>query len=97
MLAPKFKNLKNYILGSLLLIVLSVRYYPGKLGKSLKESGQYFLAFVIYGLAFAFLFKWFLKKFLRRDLSWETFFRLALWAAVVMALGESLRLYFAPY
>ena len=79
-----------------LLLLLNVRYYAGHWFHTFKESARLSLASFIYGLAFAFLFKWFLRKFLRRELPKAEFWRVALWAGVIMALGESLRLYFAP-
>lgn len=80
-----------------LLLLFNFRYYSGNWVLTFKESARHSLASVIYGLAFAFLFKWFSRKFLRQDVGWENFTKIAIWAAVVMALGESLRAYFAPH
>ncbi len=91
------KTWKEYLLGSLILISLSIRYYPGHLHRTFLETSRFLGAVILYGLGFAFLFKWALRQFLKKELRWENFFKVALWAAVVMALGESLRHYLRPY
>lgn len=90
-------KIKDYFVPFVLLLILNLRYYPGNLELTLKQNFRFLLASFIYGLAFAFIFKWFLRQFLRRELSRENFVKIALWAAVIMAFGEFLRVYFAPY
>ena len=90
-------TLKNYLVPLILLLILNARYCPGDWALTLKQNFKFLLASLLYGVAFAFLFKWFLRKFLRRDLRRENLVKIALWAAVIMALGEFLRIYFAPH
>ena len=91
------QNPKEYLVGAILLLLLSVRYYPGYPERTLLESVKFLLAVLLYGLGFAFLCQWVAKKFLKKDLPRTAFFKIALWAAVIMALGESLEHYFRPY
>ncbi|HFC96961.1 MAG TPA: hypothetical protein ENJ40_00685 [Thermosulfurimonas dismutans] len=85
---------REYLSGIILLLFLSIRYYPQSLERTLIESLRFLGAVILYGLGFAYLFKWALQQFLHRGLSRDQFLRIALWAGVIMALGESLRHYF---
>jgi len=89
-------KIKNYLLPLVLILAFNLRYYPGNLELTLKQNFKSLLASFIYGLAFAFLLKWFLQKIVRKELSRENFFKVALWAAAIMAFDEFLRFYFAP-
>ncbi len=91
------KDWREYLFGGVLLFFLSIRYYPGHFHRTLLETSKFLGAVILYGLGFAFLFKWVLRQFLKKELLWEKFFKIALWAAVIMALGESLRHYLRPY
>ncbi|RUM88594.1 MAG: hypothetical protein DSZ24_03245 [Thermodesulfatator sp.] len=84
---------REYLPGIFLLFFLSIRYYPGHWSRTLLETLKFLGAVALYGFSFAFLLQWALKNFLRHPLSRRDFLRVALWAAVIMAFGESLRHY----
>ncbi|QJA06151.1 hypothetical protein FVE67_04765 [Thermosulfurimonas marina] len=91
------RTLREYLPGALLLLFLSVRYYPGLWGRTVLETLKFLGAVCLYGLSFAFLLQWALKKFFHHPLARRDLLRAALWAAVIMAFGESLRHYLGLY
>ncbi|MBX6424018.1 hypothetical protein [Thermosulfurimonas sp. F29] len=91
------KNFREYLFGGILLLFFSIRYYPGYPQRTLLATGKFLVAVILYGLGVAFLCKWAIRQFFKKELVWENFFKIALWAAVIMSFGESLRHYFYPY
>ncbi len=87
---------KEQVVLVFVILFLSIRYYPHDLLRTTLETLKFLLALGLYSVGFGFLFKWFVNKFLKRDLAREAMVKVILWAATIMALGESLKTYFGP-
>ncbi|WP_028841550.1 hypothetical protein [Thermodesulfobacterium hveragerdense] len=75
-------------------VLLSLRIYPLDLMKTLWDSGKIFIGSGLYGLGITIIFNGLLAKFTKKGLNRDQFIKMALWLAVLTAVGASLEFYF---
>ncbi|QER41275.1 hypothetical protein F1847_00425 [Thermodesulfobacterium sp. TA1] len=81
-------------IGILLWVLLSLRIYPTDLEKTLWHSGKILIGSGLYGLGITIIFNGLLAKFTKKSLNRDQFLKMALWLAVLTAVGASLEFYF---
>ncbi|NPA39108.1 MAG: hypothetical protein GXO57_01485 [Thermodesulfobacteria bacterium] len=84
----------KYLLPFILWILLSIRFYPGYIEKTIIESGKMFLGSGLYGLGMTLIFNGLSSKIWKKALSRENFIKMVLWLAVITSLSASLDHYF---
>jgi len=84
----------KYILPFILWVLLSIRFYPASVSKTIIESGKIFLGSGLYGLGMTLIFNGLSSKIWKKALSRENFIKMVLWLAVITSLSASLDHYF---
>ncbi len=90
------KNFKyqDYLIPIILLILFSLRIYPGHLSTTIIESGKMLIGSLLYGLGMTIVGNALLVKMKKNPLSREKFIKTFLWLAVITAFSASLDHYF---
>ncbi len=77
-----------------LCILFGVRYYPGDLFRTIRESVHYIVAFFFYGGAMSFVICKITERAIKKPISRKAIIKFALLLALFFSITEALHVYF---